>query len=351
MRTKLLVADVGGTNADLALYLARDGGRWSLEHGACLASADFDDLSSLVLEFLQSYESGCSGVDGSEGRGAILASIAVAGPVDGDRVQLTNLPWPEINAPELASRLGLRGLKLLNDVEAMGYAVQILEAPQYVSLNPKARKRSGHCAVIAPGTGMGQALVLGGPEATRVVASEGGHSSFAPQTLLQAELWGFLKRGMSHISVESLCSGALGIPRIYRFLRERYPEKESGSWREEIEEASDPTPAIVQGGLEHRCEVCRQSLDLFVSILGSHVGNMALHFNALGGIYLGGGIVSRIASRLEQEDFFQSFVAKGRMSSRLSEIPLYAVVEPKLAVYGAQRFALQHFKLASHAVD
>lgn len=325
---RLLAGDIGGTKTSLALYATESGLREPLAE-ATMPSADYPDLSALVLEFLSQTEirpdSACFGV---------------AGPVVDDRVSITNLPWV-IDAGELEQKLGIVPVKLLNDLESIANAIPRLQAQDLYVLNDAEADPTGAIAVVAPGTGLGEAFLTW--DGTRYVAqpSEGGHADFAPTNSLEVGLLTYLWKRYEHISYERVCSG-LGIPNIYAYLRDSGYAAEPVWLAEKLAEVQDPTPVIVNTALDpnQSCELCMGTLDTFVSILGAEAGNMALNTLATGGVYLGGGIPPRILPALEHAHFMRSFYNKGRFGEFLAGVPVYVIMNPKVALLGAAAFGL-----------
>ena len=203
-------------------------------------------------------------------------------------------------------------------------------------LNQGKTAAEGAKALVAPGTGLGEAYLIWDGMAYRAFPSEVGHADFAPRTTLEAGLLRHLWNRFGHVSYERVCSGT-GMARIYSYLKESGFVQEKSWLGNELATAHDPAPVIVQGALDAKapCEICRKTLDVFISILGAEAGNMALRLLATGGVYLGGGIPPRIISALGQESFMQAFQNKGRMSGILEDIPLYVIVNPKMALLGA----------------
>jgi glucokinase len=324
----LLAGDIGGTKTNLALYQTELGLRAPLAE-ATLPSSGYDDLSSLVLEFLSHTDARPD-----------CASFGVAGPVVDGRVSITNLPWV-VDEKELERNLELAPVRLLNDLESIANAIPRLEAEDIYVLNDAPAEEEGAIAVVAPGTGLGEAFLTW--DGTRYTAqpSEGGHADFAPTNPLEAGLLNYLWQRYEHVSYERVCSG-LGIPNIYAYLRDSGYAAEPAWLANELAQARDPTPVIVNTALDQNrpCELCLGTLDTFVSVLGAEAGNMALNVLATGGVYLGGGIPPRILPALERAHFMRSFYNKGRFSEFLADIPVYVIMNPKVALLGAATFGL-----------
>jgi glucokinase len=167
--------------------------------------------------------------------------------------------------------------------------------------------------------------------------SEGGHASFAPSDELQIDMLRYLTGKLGHVSFERVCSG-IGIPNIYAYLRASGAAEEPGWLRDELSAAEDPTPGIVTAGMDaaRTCELCHLTLDVFIAILGSEAGNLALKVLATGGVFIGGGIPPRILARLvDSERFMEAFRGKGRFADVLSQVPVHVIMHPRAALVGA----------------
>ena len=181
-------------------------------------------------------------------------------------------------------------------------------------------ERGGNKAVIAPGTGLGEAVLFFYDNRYYVLASEGGHTDFAPKNTTEIELLRYLQARFDHVSYERVCSGS-GIPNIYAFFKDTRPAEEDPRIAEAIAQAVDPTPIIIQSGLSDTSQLCQATLNTFISILGAEAGNLALKVMATGGIYLGGGIPPRILSKLQDGTFMTAFTNKGRFAEMLVQFP------------------------------
>ncbi len=334
----LLSGDIGGTKTVLALFdLKEDEPTLISRHPIIertFPSQQYQSLDLIIEEFLS---------DG--GFDIRAASFGVAGPIVGDRAQVTNLPWL-IDAGEMRERLGFH-VHLLNDLEAVATAIPYLEATDLITLNEGEPIERGAIGVIAPGTGLGEGFLVwnNATGAYESYPSEGGHCAFGPTTPLQLELLTYWLPRMGHVSYERVCSG-IGIPNIYTFLREtgRYPEP---AWlRQQLDEASDWTPIISRAAVAAEADICVATLELFMEILGDQAGNLALTVLATGGIYLGGGIPPRILPQLQKGPFMKFFQDKGRFTQMMSRIPIHVIYNPKAALYGTAYDALSIAELS-----
>ncbi|HYA15144.1 MAG TPA: glucokinase, partial [Syntrophales bacterium] len=223
--------------------------------------------------------------------------------------------------------------------------VPLLESADICTLNEGRPVPGGNMAIIAPGTGLGETFLTWDGSRYRGYASEGGHVDFAPTTELQKELLSYLQERLGHVSYESVCSG-LGILNIYYFLRDKCYSKEPSWLSNLLAEAKDPIPVIVNTALdrENTCDLCAMTLNLFASILGAEAGNLALKVLATSGIYIGGGISRHILPYLENGQFIKSFRNKGRMADLVSRMPVFVILNPKVALIGVAWYGFSTVK-------
>ena len=324
----LLAGDVGGTKTDLAVYSAEKGPREPLARGE-LPCADYPSLGAVLRAFLARID---LPVD--------TACIGVAGPVIAGRARITNLPWA-IDAAGLAEELGLRAVHLLNDLEAIGLAVSVLEPADVRTLSAGERSPGGAVAVIAPGTGLGEGFLTWDGSRYRAHPSEGGHADFAPASSAEVGLLQYLWQRYDHVSVERVCSG-LGIPNLYDYHLSAGHAPESPGVAARLAASADRTPIIVETALDpiDPCPLSVMALETFVSILGAEAGNLALKVLATGGVYVGGGIPPRILPLLEGEHFLQAFRRKGRFAELLARVPVHVIVT-RAGLLGAASYGLE----------
>jgi glucokinase len=322
--TMLLAGDVGGTKTHLALYSASEGPVPQAE--ATYASAEYPSLEAIAARFL-------AGVNAR----VEAAAFGVAGPVAEGLAVITNLPWV-ISETGLQRALDVPSVTLLNDLEATAYGIPHLSPADLATVND-VPGREGTKAVVAPGTGLGEAVLFYQDGRYHVIPSEGGHVDFAPTNLLEIELLRYLLGKFGHVSYERVCSGK-GIPNLYAYFKENRLAEELPEIAALLKEGEDPTPAIVDNAMNGRCELCMATLSTFVSILGAEAGNLALKVRAEGGVYLGGGIPPRILSKLRDGTFMAAFVNKGRFGELLSRIPVYVILRPDTPLLGAACYGL-----------
>jgi glucokinase len=330
----LLAGDIGGTKTNLAVYAPAAGRLGEPRLEKTFPSAEYPSLEAIIQDFLQGTEIKIE-----------HAAFGVAGPVVEGTASITNLPW-NMSEEQLTAALDIPSVQLLNDLAATAYSVPYLTADDLCTLNEGEPDPHGAVAIIAPGTGLGEAFItVDASGRYSVHPSEGGHSDFAPTTIEEIELLRYLleHRGpvreehqrYVHVSYERICSGR-GLPNLYAFLKHRgLPEPEWLALR--LAGESEPTPIIVDAALdtENPCELCQATLELFVHILGAEAGNLALKVLATGGVYLGGGISPRILSTLRNGRFREAFERKGRFGHLLSKVPVHVIRNPKAALIGA----------------
>ena len=323
----LLAGDIGGTTVRLQLVSPERGPRRPLRHQEVL-SAQFTGLKPAVEAFLADV-----------GKRPDAACFSVAGPVVNGRAHLTNLAW-DLEERQLAAELGLNRVDLVNDLACMGHALPHLEAEEFAVLSRGAPIPRTPIAVVAPGTGLGEAFLVWDGERYLVCPSEGGHCDFAPADPLQAELWAFLASRRPHVSVERVCSGS-GLPDVYEFLRSKDPTAEPATLRAALETATNRTPLIVDAGLKDAADnpLADETLRLFVRVLAAEASNLALKVLATGGVYLAGGLPPRLLPLLREEPFMSTFAAKGRFQGLLEAIPV-GVVTINAALLGAAIYGL-----------
>jgi glucokinase len=326
----LLAADVGATKVSLGIFSRQSGPRSPLVAGD-LPTTGYPSLEALVAEFL-----GGAGLDVD---GAV---IAVAGPVKDGRVETLGLPWP-IDEEVLRTSIPVTQLLLLNDLEALARSVPLLEPDDLVTLREGRGREGGSIAVIAPGTGLGEAFMVRTEGGYVPCASEGGHASFAPTSEQQVDLLRTFWERFDHVSYETVCSGA-ALPGLYAFVRVADEMVEPAWLSEQLASSVDQTPVIVEAALSGRAgaEACVAAVELFVSILGAEAGNLALKVMATGGVYLGGGMPPRILPLLRPELLLESFGAKGPDFGYLEEIPVHVITNPSAGLIGAAWSGLEN---------
>jgi len=325
----ILAGDIGGTHARLAFFESANG-LPKLLHETVFPSREFAGLGDIVKKF----------IDGSAVQ-IETACFGIAGPVRKGKVEASNLPWI-VDSSRLAADLNLKQALLINDLEANAWGIAALGPDDVVSLNKVKDAPVGNQAVIAAGTGLGEAGMYWDGATYQVFASEGGHADFAPRNNLEIELLHYLIKRFGHVSYERIVSGP-GLVNVFHFLRDTHRGKEPQWLSDEILHG-DAAAAVSRAALAGKSPLAEQALDLFISVYASEAGNLALKIMATGGVYLGGGIAPKLLSRLAGPLFTESFVSKGRMQHVLESIPVRVITNDKTALLGAARRAAAAFE-------
>jgi len=321
----VLAGDIGGTKTNLALF-SIDGERLRVESSRTFMSKSYAGLIAVLREFLAG---GHPAIDS--------ASFGIAGPIVDNKVKTPNLTWM-VDRAELSRALKLDSVHLLNDLEAAAYGIFTLEQGELFTLNEGVMRSSGNKALIAAGTGLGQAILYDDGRRFQPLASEGGHADFAARNELEIELLRYLLSRYNHVSYERVVSGS-GLLNIYRFLKEARGFQEPGWLAERLAAAADRSAEISQAALAHEAEICVEALDLFVSVYGAEAGNLALRAKALRGLYVGGGIAPKILPKLKDGTFMRAFGDKGRYADLLSAVPVQVILIDQTALRGAAYYS------------
>ena len=322
----ILAGDIGGTKTILALTASK--GKQTVLAEQTFPSQRYASLKDVVEEFLK-------------GRGEPIESacFAVAGPVVDGRCETTNLPW-RVDAAVFGATLGIPSVTLLNDLEATAYYALDLTEKEYCILNAGQPQSEGNRAVIAAGTGLGEAILFWDGSRYKPSASEGGHSDFAPRNSLEIRLFEYMLKHFPRVSYERVLSGP-GLFMIYQFLKE-IGHGEEPPWLSKRLRQEDSSAVISEVALNGKSELCVKALDLFVSLYGAEAGNLALKALATGGVYVGGGIAPKVLGKLTDGTFMKAFVEKGRYSSLMNRIPVRVIINEKAALLGAARLCFRH---------
>jgi glucokinase len=293
---------------------------------ATLTSRDFASLDALVVEFL-----------GAERGRVTHASIGIAGPVVDGRCDTTNLPW-SMDARSLGEAMGGAEVTLLNDLEATGWGLAHLDDAELRPLQA-GRPAPGNRALVAAGTGLGEAILVWDGTRHRPSASEGGHTDFGPRDTVEDELLEWLRARHGHVSYERILSGP-GLADLYRFMADTGRGRANAEVAERFAAAADPAAIVSDAALHGGCERAALALDRFVRVYGAEAGNLALKALAVNGLFIGGGIGPRIASALVGGAFVEAFLDKGRLAPVLERVPVQLILDDRAALWGAAAHAL-----------
>lgn len=325
----ILAGDIGGTKCNLALYEI-DGNSRQQIFKERYESREFPAFEDVISKFLldaraEMKDAGTPAIE--------AAGFGVAGPVIDRRVKATNLPWI-VDAAALSAQLGTRHVALLNDLEATGYSLAHTTASDLSILNRGVPSPQSTQAVLAAGTGLGEAILFWDGKQYTVAGTEGGHSDFAPRTDQEIELLRYMKKYNECVSVELILSGR-GFRTIHSFLDASviHPSFDGPE--------ADSAPEITHLALTAQCPVCVKTLDLWVNIYGSEAGNLALKVLARGGVWVAGGIAVKLRKKMEDGAFFRSFCEKEKFAALLAQIPIYLVLNEEAPLIGAMSRAIE----------
>jgi glucokinase len=321
----VLAGDVGGTKTNLGLFLEEK------EHPVpkvieTFSSRNAPDLEHIIRQFFEIHPVPVT-----------HACFGIAGPVINGKSKTTNLPW-SISEDRIKKQFKFHYVKLVNDLTATVMAIPLLSKDEFYALNQASSIKEQNLALIAPGTGLGKAMLIYQNGQFLPVSSEGGHADFAPNNKAEINLWQYLHQHYGHVSIERVLSGS-GLVNIYNWLtdsgRFNVPE-----WFEQKRKKMDPAEAIAEAALASKDPGCVEALNMFVSIFGAVAGNLALTGMTTGGVYLGGGIPPKILSKLKEDIFINAFANKGRFKGYLEKIPVKVVLNDKAALIGAAYCAM-----------
>lgn len=330
----LFAADIGGTKSELAVFpLAGADGRPLSQK--LYINSEYTGIEEIVEQFLAALD-----------RVPRFACLAVAGVIKGDVAVMTNLPW-KFDCRRLEKRFGFQQAILINDLTAVCSSLAVLDPADMLTVQAGSGRGGEVRGVVAPGTGLGEGLLVEFAGQLFVRGSEGGHADFAPVDNEQLALLGWMRKKIQPVSYEDLVAGP-GLVNLYGFCQEYHRIPESGWIVEAMAGVEDRTPIIVAGAKGDiggtPCPLCKRAVALFLSILGSEAGNLALKLYADGGIYLGGGILPRLTKQFKFDGFLKNFNAKGRMSGLMKDIPVYLIQRKDAALAGAAHYARQELK-------
>jgi len=319
---KILAVDIGGTKTSFGVFeVNRD--TLSLIREETFASRSMGTFEEILHKFLAS----------DHGAKPDVLSIGVAGPVLENKVTLTNLSW-ELDAASLKTEFDIEQVSIINDLEATAYGLVGLSSEDTVPLFESSEKVSGNMAVLAPGTGLGEAGMFWDGGYHRPFATEGGHSEFAPRTDIDVELLKYLQQEDEIISWEHVVSGP-GIYRIYKFLRDVKGHKEPTWLKENFKNNENPAAVISHAAMRELDATCNLTMDLFVSYMARESASLVLKHKAVGGLWLGGGIPPRIFPLLKKDLFRKQFIQNAHMTHLLEKVSIRVILNSQAALIGA----------------
>ncbi|MBQ4812832.1 glucokinase [Pseudoalteromonas luteoviolacea] len=309
----IIVADIGGTNARFAVVTEfdLDTNQFAIDHQFTFPSAEFQSFESALAAFLATLTI----------KKPSRACFAVAGPIKGQQVYLTNLGW-NFNTQDIKSQFDFKELAVINDFAAFAFAAPHLSKEDNIQIKTGQADPNANIAVLGPGTGFGAACHVKDIHGSAVMSCEAGHISLAAVTELDRQLLQVLKESTQHVSVETVFSGP-GLARLYKAMAQV-----KGVPAEDLNAAQISAKA-------HECDVCDATLNQFCDWIGSVAGDIALTFGALGGVFIGGGILPRMTERLISSRFVERFTEKGIMSQYAGQIPVTLVVQDNIPLIGA----------------
>ncbi len=324
--TFILAGDIGGTKTNLGLFL-KGKERPVPKVIETFSSQNAPDLEHIIRQFFEIHPVPVT-----------HACFGVAGPVVNGKSKTTNLPW-NISEDRIKKQFNFHHVKLVNDLTATAMAIPLLNKDEFFPLNQADSIKDQNLALIAPGTGLGIAMLIYQNDRYFPIPSEGGHADFAPNSETEMELWRYLHQHYGHVSIERVVSGS-GLVNIYNWLKDSGRLNEPDWLRQKLKE-TDPAKTITEAALASKDPGCVEALNMFVSIFGNLAGNFALTCMATGGVYLGGGIPPKILSKFKEDIFMEAFTNKGRFRGLLEKIPVKVILNDKAALIGAAYYAAQ----------
>jgi glucokinase len=322
----ILAADIGGTKVNLALF-RQEGEHLEMVDSAKFESRNYSGLEEILDEFRQKKHPEIE-----------RAGFGIAGPVKDGKCEVTNLPWV-VDVESLKKHLGLESVWLINDLAAMACSVPFLTATEFDVLQEGEGEANGRIAVLAAGTGLGEAFLVPDKSGRYLILdTEGGHCDFSPRTKLEVELLLHLTEKFGRTSIERVLSGP-GLNNIYRFLIERGLYEEPAWLTQELQD-NDPGLVITKNGLDNKSPACHKALEMFVTLYGAIAGNLVLQLLTRGGLYIGGGIAPKILPLLKSGLFMESFYSKGRFKFLMREFPVKVILNDHASLIGVAHYAL-----------
>lgn len=332
----ILAGDIGGTKTNLGLFeQASTGADLRKLEEKTVPTNSAGSPEEIMLKYLRERPSPVK-ID--------TAAFGIAGPVTNGVCQGENLPWKrEIRATALAEALGVKRSSLLNDLAATANGVRFLKDEQIVTIYEGQPVDNGTLAVIAAGTGLGEAALIWQGTDYEPLALEGGHTDLAVRNEEEIELLKFLLTVERPVNQEAVLCGS-GLFNVYRFLKSTGKYEEPADLSKQIEAAGEKEkPGLVSMfGLQKKAPIYEKALDIFISMYGARAGNLAMTLMATGGVYIGGGIAPKNLEKLKDGTFINAFLDKGFFRRFMEKMPVYVVMEQKTALIGAAQYAASH---------
>ena len=322
----ILAGDIGGTKTNLGLFI-QGKRRPLLKVIETYPSQGALKLEDIIEQFLERHPVSITS-----------ACFGIAGPVINGRCRTTNLPW-DVSEVRIKGLFRWKKIRLINDLTATALGIPLLNSRELVSLNRIRPRKGQNLGLIAPGTGLGQALLIFQDGRYIPVSSEGGHADFSPNSEAELKLWRYLHNRYGHVSMERLLSGP-GLVNIYSWLKDSGQYREP-KWLNIVMKEGDPARLISEQAMNNKQPLCTATLNVFVSIFGSVAGNPALTGAATGGVYLGGGIPPKILSKLKEDIFMNAFTNKGRFKDFMKKISVRVILNDRATLLGSAYSAFE----------
>ncbi len=324
-RSIILAGDIGGTKTNIGVFMFKDERLVPIKV-LNFVNADYGGIEDII-------EASLSHEDDAKFKDDIAAAaFGVAGPVEGKLCKITNLGWV-IDADSIARRFKIKEVELMNDLVATGWGLSLLDFEKDIFVLQEGEKREGNAALISAGTGLGESALLWGGSIHVPTPSEGGHADFAPNSQIEIELMLELKETYGHASYERVLSGG-GLVNLYEFLREKHGVDQSERLAERFA-SEDRSQVIADEALKGGDDMCKEALDIFISVYGREAGNLAIRTMSVNGLYIGGGIAPKILEAIKSGLFMESFRKKGRFEEFMSKVPVYVILNEAAPLMGA----------------
>jgi glucokinase len=321
----VLAGDIGGTKTNLALYRASDD-NMEMTRSERYPSSEYKSCIDIIKKFI--HDNKLAAPD--------RICLGVAGPVLNGKVDLTNLNWL-LDIADIRQQTGVQEVALINDLESTAYGLATLSADDFITIHPGDPTITGNMAIIAPGTGLGQAGIYWSGSHHHPFPTEGGHTDFSPRTELDIELLQFLQKKYGVVSWEKVVAGP-AITDIYYFLRDVKKMEEPKWLATELEEQKDDSAVVSKAALQQKAAICVETMDIFIRYLARESSNLVLKMKATGGLFLGGGIPPKIAPLLQQKKFFEHYMDCDRMQHLLETVAIRIIKNDQTALMGSAYF-------------